>query len=75
MPLRAADLAEAASGAAAADPAYVRSMIKSLHAQRSPYVPAHIQTVRLAGGRAALRIEFAAPSPVDMLTPLAPDLP
>jgi hypothetical protein len=75
MPLRAADLAEAASRAGTADPAYVRSMVKILHAQGSPYVPAHIQTVRLAGGRAALRIEFAAPSPVDMLTPLAPDLP
>jgi hypothetical protein len=75
MPLRAVDLAEAASRTGAADPAYVRSMIKILHAQGSPYVPAHTQTVRLAGGRAALRIEFAAPSPVDMLTPLAPGLP
>jgi hypothetical protein len=75
MPLRAADLAEKARGFGAANPAYVRSMIKALHAQGGPYVPAHIQTVRLAGGRVALRIEFAAPSPVDMLTPLAPDLP
>ena len=75
MPLRAADLAETAGGAGAADRAYVRSMVKALHAQGWPYVPAHIQTVRLAGGRVALRIEFAAPSPVDMLTPLAPDLP
>ena len=50
-------------------------MIKALHAQGWPYVPAHIQTVRLVGGRVALRIEFAAPSPVDMLTPLTPDLP
>jgi len=75
MPLRAADLAEAAGRADAAGRAYMRSMVKALHAQPWPYVPAHIQTVRLAGGGVALRVEFAAPSPVDMLTPLAPDLP
>jgi hypothetical protein len=75
MPLRAVELAETANGAGAADPAYVQSMVKALHGQGWPYVPAHIQTVRVAGGRAALRVEFAAPSPVDLLTPLAPDLP
>jgi hypothetical protein len=75
MPLRAADLAVAAGRAGAADQAYVRSMVKALHAQPWPYVPAHVQTVRLADGHLALRVEFAAPSPVDMLNPLAPDLP
>jgi hypothetical protein len=75
MPLRSADLSEAVGGAATPSPAYVRSMVSFLRARHGVYAPAHIQTVRLASGRAALRVEFAAPSPVDILTPLAPDLP
>jgi hypothetical protein len=64
MPLRAADLAEAVGHAARPSPAYVQSMVNFLHAQHGTRAPAHIQTVRLTGGRAALRVEFAAPSPV-----------
>jgi hypothetical protein len=72
MPLRAADLSEAGGGAARPSPAHVQSMVNFLQAQHGTYTPAHIQTVRIAGHRAALRIEFAAPSPVDTLTPHSP---
>lgn len=69
VPLRSADLAESASQAGTANPAYVRSLVNFLHLQHGTYAPAHIWTVRATGGRPALRIEFAAPTPVDMLTP------
>jgi hypothetical protein len=38
---------------------------------KTPYLPAHIQTVRLAGGRNVLWIEFAAPSMLGLLGPRA----
>jgi len=44
----------------------------ALRAQRDLYLAAHIQTVRLAGGRNVLRIEFAAPSPLGLLAPTCP---
>ena len=39
-----------------------------LHAQRPPYQPAQVTTVHLADGQAGLRIDFAAPSPLGLLT-------
>jgi len=38
-----------------------------LHAQRGPYQPAQVTTVRLADGQPGLRIGFAAPSPLGLL--------
>ncbi len=38
-----------------------------LRAQRGAYQPAQVTTVRLAGGQPALRIDFAAPSPLGLL--------
>ena len=75
MPLRSADLAEAVDRAGRASPAYVRSMISSLRSEDEAYVPANIRTVRLTNGLAALRIEFAAPSPVGLPVPRQPGLP
>jgi hypothetical protein len=67
VPCRSADLA-APSGMAGPDPAgQVQWMAAFLRAQRAPYLAANIQTVRLAGGRIVLRIEFAAPSPLGLL--------
>ena len=63
IPLRSADLAPAA---------HLRAMVAFLRAQRDPYLAAHIQTVRRAGGRNVLRIEFAAPSPPGLLGPHTP---
>jgi hypothetical protein len=71
IPLRSADLAQA--GSAGANPAtQMRRMAAFLHAQKDPYLAARIQTMRLAGGRNVLRIEFAAPSPLGLLGPPAP---
>ena len=39
-----------------------------LNAQRAPYQPAQVATVHLADGQAGLRIDFAAPSPLGLLT-------
>ena len=36
--------------------------------QAPPYLPAHVTLVRLAAGQTALIIEFAAPSPLGLLT-------
>lgn len=38
-----------------------------VRAQHAPYQPAQVTTVRLAGGQAALRIDFAAPGPLGLL--------
>jgi len=69
LPLRFADFAEGgrAHGQFGRSAGYVRSMVSFLHAQRIPYRPAHVATVRLAGGAKALRVEFAAPSPLGLL--------
>ena len=55
-----ADGASGAGGLAAA--------LALLAAQRAPYQPAQVATVHLADGRAGLRIDFAAPSPLGLLT-------
>jgi hypothetical protein len=36
--------------------------------QHPPYLPAHATIIRTPAGQAALRIEFAAPSPLGLLT-------
>jgi len=71
IPLRSADLAQA--GSPGANPAtQMRRMAAFLHAQKDPYLVAGIQTMRHAGGRNVVRIEFAAPSPLGLLGPPAP---
>ena len=55
---------DAAAGLAAA--------LALLRAQRAPYQPAQVTTVRLADGQAGLRIDFAAPSPLGLLAGGAP---
>jgi len=39
-----------------------------LHAQQPPYLPASTQIVPVAAGQSALRIQFAAPSPLGLLS-------
>ena len=41
-----------------------------VRAQALPYLPAHAVIGHLADGQAALTIEFAAPSPLGLLTPV-----
>jgi len=73
LPLRFADLAEAnhshRSFGRSASAWYVRSMLAFLHAARTPFRPVRVETVALAGGTKALRIEFPAPSPLGLLGP------
>jgi hypothetical protein len=40
--------------------------------QHRGFVPAHAMTMRLAGGRTVLYIEFAAPSPLGLLGNFTP---
>jgi hypothetical protein len=47
--------------------AELRRMRSFVLAQRAVFLPAHVTLVRLAGGAAALRIEFGAPSPLGLL--------
>jgi hypothetical protein len=71
-PLRLVDLAETDPAAHRPSASYVRSMVAALSAQNPPYRPAHVQTLRLADGQAILRIDFAAPSPLGLLSPQNP---
>ena len=41
-----------------------------VRAQVPPYLPAHVTIVPVAAGQTALTIEFAAPSPLGLLTPV-----
>jgi hypothetical protein len=67
VPLRLADI----SGAAGLDGTHSAASLASLKgfllAQRAPYLPAEVKTVRLATGQAVLRVEFTAPSPLGLL--------
>jgi len=70
VPMRSADLAE--SGVTGPNrAAYLRSVLRLLRAQRGGYMAARIQNVPLPGGGELLRIEFAAPSPLGLLSPRA----
>jgi hypothetical protein len=66
VPLRSADISvvPAGSGRAAA---MLNAAKRFLLAQQSPFRPADVTTVQLAGGQAALQIEFTAPSPLGLL--------
>jgi len=70
MPLRFADLVQASpgypAGSRSVTPAFVRSMAAFLRGA-APFRPLRVETVRLAGGHAVLRIGFAAPSPFGLL--------
>lgn len=46
-----------------------RTLSRFLRAQRSPYRPSAIRTVRIPGHRAGLRIEYPVPSPLGLLDP------
>jgi hypothetical protein len=63
-PLREAELAAPAG----AKNGYLHSMILLLQAQQQPYLANSVTLVRLANGQQAVRIEFAAPSPLGLLS-------
>jgi hypothetical protein len=65
VPLRSAEIA------AAAPPgrhlASVASLLAFFRAQRPPYLPASLDTVRITPGRTGLRIEYQVPCPLGLL--------
>ena len=69
IPLRFADLAESDQAGHAASSAYVRALRASLAAISPRFRPTTIVTVALPSGQTVLRIEFTAPSPLNLLTP------
>jgi hypothetical protein len=65
VPLRGVEISAAGSPASrSAALQRIRSMVL---AQHGVFLPAHVSLVRLAGGQAALRIEFGVPSPLGLL--------
>jgi hypothetical protein len=67
VPLRSADISGATGVAGARSAVSLSSLKGFLLAQRAPYLPAEMNTVRLATGQAVLRVEFTAPSPLGLL--------
>ena len=68
-PFRQVIISAAGGGAGGAGGAGVlAAALALLHAQRAPYQVAQVATVHLADGQAGLRIDFAAPSPLGLLT-------
>jgi len=63
LPLREMEISPA-GGPRAAGLRRIRSLVLAQHAV---FLPGHVSLVRLAGGGAALRIEFGAPSPLGLL--------
>ncbi len=46
----------------------VATALALVRAQRAPYAPSQVTSVRLPGGQSGLRIDFAAPAPLGLLT-------
>jgi hypothetical protein len=50
------------------DAADLAASLAMVRAQRAPYQPARAAIVRLPGGETVLRIDFAAPGPLGLLS-------
>jgi hypothetical protein len=64
VPLRSVELASPRGATAG----YPRSVLALLNAQQAPYLPSSATIVRLADGRSVVQVEFAAPSPLGLLS-------
>jgi hypothetical protein len=64
VPLRLAELATPPG----AKSGYLQSVVASLRVQQEPYLANSVAQVRLANGQKVVRIEFAAPSPLGLLS-------
>jgi hypothetical protein len=67
VPLRWAYLAESDPAARQRGAGYLTALLSYVRNLRPPYAPLNLSTVSLPPGRNVLRIEFAAPSPLNML--------
>jgi hypothetical protein len=65
IPLRMADVTKTA-GTGRMSSAYVRSIMLAVMQQFPPFRPMRARQTRLAGGQTVLRIEFPAPSPLEL---------
>jgi hypothetical protein len=72
VPLRYADLTETDAASRMSSSRYLHAMLALLSSQLLQYRPMSVATVRLPGGQAVLRIEFAAPSPLGLLNTGSP---
>jgi tetratricopeptide (TPR) repeat protein len=61
-------IAEITGSGPAASGADLRGLLAFLHAQRPPFLAASARTAALAGDQTALRVEFAEPCPLGLLT-------
>jgi len=68
IPLRSAELAELDGKPGTSSSAFIQSMLAYLHTESPRYRPAHTEVVRL-DGQTVLRVEFAAPSPLGLISP------
>jgi hypothetical protein len=64
VPLRLAELATPAG----AKSGYLQSVVSLLRAQQEPYLANSVTLTRLASGQEVVRVEFAAPSPLELLS-------
>jgi hypothetical protein len=64
-PYRQVIVAAAGSGSGSAG---LAAAVALLHGQQAPYQPAQVTTVQLPGGQTGLRIDFATPGPLGLLT-------
>jgi hypothetical protein len=71
-PLRSAELARAPGAPRISSSGFVRSIFAFLRVQRFPFAASSMQEAQLPGGGAAVRVEFAAPSPLSLLTGSVP---
>jgi hypothetical protein len=67
-PLRLAELAPAPNGPRMSASEFVRSVFAFLQGQPFPFLVSGMQQVNLPGHKAAVRVEFAAPTPLNLIS-------
>jgi hypothetical protein len=67
VPLRSTDIVTVTSGGGAAHPASLQGLLAFLRAQRPPYLPPSLHTVRITPRRTVLQIEYRVPCPLGLL--------
>ena len=67
VPLRSAEIMAITPGGGAAHPASLQGMLAFFRAQRPPYLPPSLHTVRITPRRTVLQIEYRAPCPLGLL--------
>jgi hypothetical protein len=67
VPLRSADIMAVPPRGGTTEPVSLQGMLAFLRAQRPPYLPPSLHTVRIAPGRTVLQIEYRVPCPLGLL--------